>query len=41
MIIEPIAGLLAADSPVINRSAAQAALAPTLWLPAEAVSSSV
>jgi hypothetical protein len=32
MIIEPIAGLLAADSPVINRSAARAALAPALWL---------
>jgi len=32
MIIEPIAGLLAADSPVVDPPAARAALAPALWL---------
>ena len=31
-IIEPIAGLLAADSPVVDPLAARAALAPALWL---------
>jgi hypothetical protein len=31
-IIEPIAGLLAVDSPVVDPPAAQAALAPALWL---------